>query len=590
MKKLILAALSSLIIHPLLSAEPIVAVYDIDSPVSENGQTHSSLLDFGGPARPLTHYDISLSLFKAIADEDVKAVVLDIDNAGLSLAQTQEIRTLLLRLREAKKDVWIYTESLTATTALLGSAANHMTLMPQGNVMINGLYGESMYFKNLLDKIGVKVDVIHIGDFKSAGEMFYRDSPSEPAKKQQDALLDSLYTQIIKQVADGRGIQPDELKSIIDKGIITAKQAHEFKLVDHLDYRTSFINTIRAKYSKDTNFHRHYAMPDPNGPEITGIFDLFKLMMQSDDGNRSRAPYIAVIPLEGNITDASVAPVRLEILKATRDAHCKGLVLRVNSPGGSALASDVLWQATAEFKATGRPFVVSMGDVAASGGYYVAAEADSIFAQPGTITGSIGVVGMKFVVGDALQKLGITTHASKRGKHADLLNTSRSYTDDEEKIVRDSMLDVYATFKNRITTGRGNRIKGELESLAGGRVYSGADALKIGLVDKLGNLPDAIIHASELAKLDDLNPRLLPEPKSPIEGIFAKPEEDSHEFIQATLPKSITIQSIREEMLRQHTLGLLGAEKLRQVENFLNQVEAFQNQRILLLAPVLPAF
>lgn len=590
MKKLILTLFASIIIHPLIIAKSVVAVYDIDSPISEGGQTSPSLFNLSERARPLTQFDILQSLEKAIHDKDLKAVVLDIDNAGLSLAQIQEIRTLLLQLREANKDVWIYTESLSASTALLGSAANHMTLMPQGNITLNGLYGESMYFKHLLDKIGVKVEVIHIGDFKSAGEIFYRDSPSKPAKAQQDALLDSLYAQIIQQIAEGRKILPEELTAVVDKGLITPKQALDSKLVDHLEYRTDFIKNIRAQYGKGTKYHRHYAMPNPNGPEISGIFDLFKLMLNSEKKNQGLSPYIAVIALEGNITDASIAPVRLQILKATRDAMCKALVLRVNSPGGSALASDVLWEATAEFKATGRPFVVSMGDVAASGGYYVSAAADTIFAQPGTITGSIGVVGMKIVLGDALQKLGISTHASKRGKHADILNTSRSYTTDEEKIVRDSMLDVYATFKNRITDGRGDRLQGDLESLAGGRVYSGADALKVGLVDKLGNLNAAITHAAELAKMKHCPPLLLPEPKSPIEGFFAQPEEDKHEFIQAATAHPSPLLSLRQQMLQQQYLGLLGTEKLRQIENFLIQIESIQSQRILLLAPALPAF
>jgi len=570
-----------------LTSAPIVAIYDIEKPLRETGQSSddlASLLNMGGPSRPLTHFDIIQSLQSAASDDEVQAVVLDVDSSGLSLAQTQEIRDLLLKIRSAGKDVWLYTEYLSTTTALLGSAANHMTLMPAGNVMLTGLYGENMYFKKLLDKVGVKVEVIHIGDFKSAGETFYRDSPSDYAAKQQAVLLDSLFEQIINQIAEGRGISVEKMKEIVDRGLITPQQALEFNLVDHLDYRTDFIAKIRAQYSDEAKFDRSYQLPDLNGPEINGIFDLVKVMLNSGSKDKFTSPYIAVIPLEGTITDASIAPVRSEILKAARNKNCKALVLRVNSPGGSALASDVLWEATDAFKDTGRPFVVSMGAVAASGGYYVAAGADHIFAEPGTITGSIGVVGMKFVIGDALEKLGINVHSSKRGKHADLMNSTRGYTQEEAKIIRDFMLEVYGVFKQRITDGRGDRIKGPLEKLAGGRVYSGKDALSIGLVDELGGLNQAINHAISLAKLDEVKVHLLPEPKSAIDGIFAQPEKDKHEFIQASQPQTPALQ-LRQQLLNSQTLGLLGTHNLQQIDSFLNQLEAFQNQRVLLIAP-----
>ena len=307
-------------------------------------------------------------------------------------------------------------------------------------------------------------------------------------------------------------------------------------------------------------------------------------MLNSGNDGKTKSPYIAVIPLEGTITDASIAPVRLEILKAMRNKNCKALVLRVNSPGGSALASDVLWEATDEFKSTGRPFIVSMGAVAASGGYYVAAGADRIFADPGTITGSIGVVGMKFIIGDALDKLGINVHSTKRGKHADLMNSTRSYTPEETKIIRESMLDVYTVFKKRITDGRGEKLKGELEKLAGGRVYSGKDALSIGLVDEMGGLNKAIDHAISETKLDKVKVLLLPEPKSALEGMFAQPKQDKHEFIKAAQPQTPVFQ-IQQELLKTQTLGLLGSHKLQQLDSFLNQLEAFQNQRVLLIAP-----
>jgi protease-4 len=373
----------------------------------------------------------------------------------------------------------------------------------------------------------------------------------------------------------------------MNKGLITPDQALQLKLVDHLEYRTDFIEMVRKKYGEEVEYDNGYRLPDLDGPEINGLMDLFKLMQGSKD-KKFESDYVAVIALEGSIDDASVAPVRTAILKAKRDENCKGLVLRVNSPGGSALSSDVLWEATDEFKETGRPFVVSMGGVAASGGYYVAAGADHIFAEKGTITGSIGVVGMKFSLAGIMDKLGITTHSIKRGKHADIMNTSRAFTEEEEKLIRKSMLNVYATFKKRITDGRGNKIKGELEKLAGGRVYSGKDALAIGLVDEIGGINEAINKVAVMAKLEEFDTYLLPESRSPIEDLFSKPakDKDNPEFISMTTPrKSIVPSLFNAHFIHSSALSLLGPEKQSQIIRFIQQAEAYRDQRVLLLAP-----
>ena len=545
MKSLITLLFSfTLLVAHAKEEKQIIAVYDLEGEISESGQTSGGLLDLGGlggdARRPLTHYDVVRSLESAATDDQVKGVVLDLGGAGLNLAQIQEIRRCLKAIRSADKDVWYYTESLSNGSAVVGSVANHFTLLPQGNITLTGMYSESMYFKGLLDKLGVQVEVIHIGDFKSAGETFYRTGPSDYAKKQSDILFESIYQQIVQLISEGRGIKPATLLKMIDQGHITPEAAQELKLVDDLQYRSDFIKTIREHYGDDTEFDRSYKMPDLDGPKIDSFMDIMKLAFQSGKSKKRRHDYIAVIALDGEINDGSIAPVRKEILKVAKDEKCKALVLRVNSPGGSALASDVLWEATEEFKETAKPFVVSMGAVAASGGYYVSAGADQIFAEAGTITGSIGVVGMKFVIGGAMEKLGITVHSRQRGKHASIMNSHRPYTEAETKIIRESMLDVYTTFKKRITDGRGDRIKGDLEKLAGGRVYSGQDALKLGLVDTIGGLNEAIAHAAKLAKLakGEYKTHLTPTPKSGLEGMFSGPEkrDDDDEFIRMSSP------------------------------------------------------
>ena len=567
--------------------ESIIAVYDIEGIISESGQSDGGLLGLNsGSNRPLTHFDIVSSLQTAAMDENVKGVVLDLGGAGISLAQLQEIRRCLMAIRTAGKDVWFYTEQLTNGSAIIGSAANHFTLLPEGNVSLTGMYSESMYFKGLLDKMGLKVDVIHIGDFKSAGETLYRTGPSDYAKKQENALFDSIFQQILKDISTGRKMKPEALRALIDQGLVTPEQALEAGLVDTLQYRTDFISKIRKHYGEDAEFDRSYDLPNLNGPEIKGLMDIMKLAFQSGKSKTRRHDYVAVVALDGEINDASVAPVRSEILKLAKDDKCKALVLRVNSPGGSALSSDVLWEATDEFEATGKPFVVSMGAVAASGGYYVSAGASRIFAEEGTITGSIGVVGMKFVLGGAMEKLGINVHSRQRGKHAGLMSSNRSFTPAEAEIVRKSMLDVYATFKKRIIDGRGDKIKGDLDSLAGGRIYSGIDALKVGLIDEIGGLNEAIAYAAKLAKLEAYDIHLTPEPKSGLEGMFASPEEkdEDGEFIRMAEKNHVAIL-IRQELKLHPALGLLPADKRKQLEDLVNRIESYQKNNILLLSP-----
>ena len=360
--------------------------------------------------------------------------------------------------------------------------------------------------------------------------------------------------------------------------------------MNDLQYRTGFIDTVRKKYGKDTNFDNSYELPDLSGPQIDGFMDLFSLILSGDKKDRKRSPYLAVVVLEGGITDQSVAPVRTEILKARKDKNCRGLILRIDSPGGSALASEVLWEATSRFNETGKPFVVSMGGVAASGGYYVAAGADKIFAESGTITGSIGVVGMKLTFGDLLTDLGVSTHNYKRGKHADLYNTNHPFSAEEEKIIRDSMLDVYSLFKKRVTEGRGKKLTDDLENLAGGRVYGGDQALKHGLVDEIGGLNEAIKHAAKLAKLANYETHLLPEPSPPLDGLFGSPEPrgKDDEFITVK-PIAKPFFQIRNQLQALPGLRLLPPHQQLALAQALKELASIHHHQIRLVAPPLPA-
>jgi protease-4 len=315
------------------------------------------------------------------------------------------------------------------------------------------------------------------------------------------------------------------------------------------------------------------------------MFDIFKLMFQADKSKAGKSDYVAVVSLDSDISNETIAPVRKEILKLIKDQNAKALVFRVDSPGGSALASEVLWEATDEWKATGRPFIVSMGGVAASGGYYVSAGADRIFAEEGTITGSIGVVGMKLVLGGAMEKIGITTHATQRGARAGAMSMSKPYTEEETKMVRDSMLAVYGTFKKRIESGRGPRLKGELEAMAGGRVYTGTRALELGLVDELGGLGEAIAYAADKAGVDPESAKLSPEPKSALEGLFARPEKPADD--------EIVRMGVRTSPVKEAVIATLGDVKISTlpkpardaVTRVLKRIDSCSDSAIQLIGP-----
>ena len=587
MKTIVLLSLVAAL--PLTAAEKeksIVAIYDLEGAISESGRAEASLLGGLGmePGRPLTLFDLTRSLKKAAADPQVKAVVLDVDDASMGLPQIQEVQRRLQAVRAAGKDVWLYSDSFSNATALLGSAANHFTLMPEGDVSFSGLYSESMYFKGLLDKAGVVADVIHIGDFKSFGEEYYRTGPSDFAKQQQEELIGGVFDQIVGEVAEGRKVPVEKVRELVDLGTFTPQQAKDAGLVDDLKHRTDFSAAVKAAY-EGAEFEHGYELPDLDGPEIEGMMDIMKLMFQSDKSKSGKSDYIAVVPFEGEISSASIAPVRAQILKLIKDKHAKALVLRVDSPGGSALASEVLWEATDEWKASGRPFVVSMGGVAASGGYYISSGADRIFAEEGTVTGSIGVVGMKLVLGGAMDKLGITTHATQRGKNAGAQSMFRPFSPDESKLVRDSMLQVYGTFKKRIEAGRGDRLKGELEGMAGGRVFTGTRALELGLVDELGGLGEAIAHAAEKCGTDADAIKLVPEPKGALEGLFAVPEKPSDdEIVRMGSTSSPAAEAILATLGDVKLAGL--PEPAREaVAKVLERIESCSDSTIQLIGP-----
>ncbi|MFO1530654.1 MAG: S49 family peptidase [Kiritimatiellia bacterium] len=504
------------------------------------------------------------------------------DGAALSPAQIQELRGVLKKVKSAGKPVWIYADTLGLGSLWLASEASVLALMPQGDINLQGIHVEQMYFKGLMDKVGVQADVIHIGDFKSAGEPFTRTEPSPESAKQTNELLDDLHHLLVRDIAASRGRTAEAIQALIDRGAIPPAAALSEKLVDRLQYRNEFTREVRKQFGTDIDYE--YGLDDSREKGFAAVLSL----LGGAKPAASTKTAVAVITFEGSITDESILSARREILRAARDRSVRALVFRVNSGGGSALASDVLYEATRVFKKYKKPLVVSMGEVAASGGYYISALADRIYASEATITGSIGVVGGKLVTKGLMDWAGISVTTFQRGKHAGLFSSLHPFSPEEAALVRAESERVYGVFKDAILAGRRDRLKKDLDAIAGGRVYSGLDAKELGLVDEFGGFQEAIESAAEKAGLPKgYEVRLLPKGRElgdliteMIEG--PKPDED---FVAAP---AHGISGLFAEVAGDARIKLLETvDPLRAaaLRRFLADLQTLQSERVLLSAP-----
>lgn len=442
-------------------------------------------------------------------------LLVDARDTKLGWASLQEIRAALVRVRNAGGHVFAYLEDAKLKDYYLASAAEQVFLHPAGELQTFGLASTTMYYRGLIDKLGVGVEALRIDEYKSASEPFTRSEPSEKDSEQREAILDDTYAQIVRDIAQARGLSTAQVRALVDGAPYGPEAAKKEKLVDEVVYRDQVITEVGDAVGARVKFARF----EDTSP---------------DQKTWSDEPYVAVVLVEGAIIDGESRTIPLlgiqftggdtivKQLRALRaDPACKGVVLRVNSPGGSALASDLIWrevarthEASLKNPQRSPPIVVSMGDVAASGGYYVAMGAKQVYAQPTTLTGSIGVVTLHFDVSGLLAKLGVSTHTFKRGKLADVTGVYRPYTDDERTRMQASIRRVYDLFLTRVGDARG-KTKDEVDKLARGHVYSGTDAKDLGLVDAFGGLHEAIADVRKRAGVRrELDIRVLPARKS----------------------------------------------------------------------------
>jgi len=474
---------------------------------------------------------------RAAKDEDIAAVVVDVRNPVMGRAQIGEVRAAIRRVRDERKPVYATLEMALTGDYLIASACDKIMLPESGTLLLPGVRAEVMFYKDLLDKIGVKADILQCGDFKGAAEPLTRSEMSDALRKQMTLMVDDLYDQTIDTIAVDRGLDRENVKGLIDQALISPKQARSGGLIDVIQYRDGLRRTIADDLSaEEVEFENGYGKKkvESEFEGLSGMLKLMEMMMgQEKDKAETGRKRLALIYAAGPImtgqsesdlfgeetlgSDTLVAAID----KAAEDKDVIAVVLRVNSPGGSALASDLIWQAIERAKKE-KPVIASMGDVAASGGYYISMGCDTIYVDPGTITGSIGVVGGKLALGGLYAKLGLKTTVISRGKNSGLFSSEEPFTSSERKAWQGMMQETYRMFKAKAATGRNIPAK-KLEGLAGGRIWTGQRAIKNGLADKTGTLYEALKDAKQRGGIGDdekVDLLILPKPRSFFEQLF----------------------------------------------------------------------
>jgi len=527
------------ILAPAFAALAIAALAlpgcDADAPATPRGPTgpYAVVLEVDGPlpqfpdptgmlgSLALSQHRLTRLLERAAADIQVQEIVLHIGAPEIGWARATEIGDAIARAAKSGKPVSCHLEAAdNLTYAMAARGCPRILLAPAGGVDLIGLSLEAVHVKELLDSIGVTADMLHIGRYKDAAEPLVQNEMSPETREVMTSLLDELSQQLVETIAAGRKLDREQVLRLIDEGPYTATQAKNAALVDDVLTLGSYLDALRDKHAG--------GVVDDYGkepPKPLGFGDMIKLLSGGGEAEAEAAPpHVALVPAVGPIVSGASDELLggmevvydLELVgtlaELARDEAVKAVVLRIDSPGGSALASDNIWEAVRALAAR-KPVVASMGDVAASGGYYIAAPATEVFAADTTLTGSIGVVGGKLVLGDALTKVGVHTETISRGRRAAIGSPLTPFSDEEREAVRALMQDAYDLFVDRVVTGRGLP-RDKVLAAAEGRVWTGSQALERGLITRSGTLADAIDRARELGGLPGGPVRIHPEPRS----------------------------------------------------------------------------
>ncbi|QDW24093.1 signal peptide peptidase SppA [Pedobacter sp. KBS0701] len=496
--------------------------------------------------------DFLKALQKAKTDDNIKCIYLNVSSPNAGFATLREVRNALIDFKKSHKKIIAYSEVYTQGAYYLASVADKVYLNPEGALEFKGFSSELTFFKGTLEKVGVEMQVIRVGNYKSAVEPFILDKMSDYNRKQVTAYVGGLYNTFLTDIAQSRNIQKDSLNNIADNYKVQQPQdAVNFKMIDALKYKDQILEELKGLSGRT------------RGENIRSVSINDYAKNNSDTGEGKDK--VAVIYANGEInggegSDNQIGSERISraIRKARLDDDIKAVVLRVNSPGGSALASDVIWREVVLTRKE-KPVIASFGDVAASGGYYIGCAADSIFVQPNTITGSIGVFGIIPNFQNLMtNKLGITFDGVKTGKYADIMATNRPMTEGERFIIQNELNRIYSGFVSRVADGR-KKSKAYIDSIGGGHVWIGTDAVQIGLADRIGGFKDAIKAAAKKAKLknykvveypDVIDPwkSLMDEGTDRIKTYYTKQELGDNYMLYQQMKKVIASSGIQARM------------------------------------------
>jgi protease-4 len=491
----------------------------LDYPITDRGGMEPDFMNFKFEfGRNPGLIDILENIDKAAKDKKIKGIYLDLSSLPVGIATIEEIRNALQKFKdESGKFIISYAEAYSQKAYYLASVSDTVIIHPEGNMMLKGLHTEITFFKNMLDKIDVEAQIIRHGTYKSAVEPFMMDHMSPANREQTVAFVGSIWNNIVEDISASRSISVKELNRLADNLLIrTPDDAVTYGLADAMMYEDEVFNLLAELTGRNADEKLELVSlkkyQDAIIPELLKKVPAHKIAVVFAQGS--------IVDGKGEINNIGSERVTKMIRKVRKDTTIKAIVLRVNSPGGSALASDVIWRETV-LAAKQKPLVVSMGDVAASGGYYISCAADSVFASPTTITGSIGVFGViPNMEGLLTNKIGLNFDEVKTNEHADFFGVNRPLTTFERQVIKSGIEKTYAAFTEKVSQGRNLPLE-RVDEIGQGRVWSGQDAKSIGLIDTFGGLTEAIEAAAQLAGVEG-NYRLMryPVEKEPLQVIL----------------------------------------------------------------------
>lgn len=563
-----------------------VAYFDLDGPISEQPAGFSL---FGNVDQPYLQ-DLVDRILSAADDPDIQAVLVTVNGAQLGLAQAQELRDALHEVTDAGKKVYIYADSYDTDTYILATGASDICLMTGGELELPGVGVETMFAKGLLDKLGVQADYIQIGEYKGAEEPFTRSSASPELAGELTHLTEALYGQIVDGISQYRALPREKVRQVIDQVMVDATEAKSIGLIDHVVEMEDLREFIAKDQDDKINIIHDYGVSEEPEIDLSNIFSLLAAINRPVE--KVSGPEIGVIYLDGTIVDGSGGDgltgdrsigsddIRKALRIASRDDQVKAVVIRIDSPGGSALASEAIWQAVRKLNAK-KPVIVSVGGMAASGGYYVASASDYIIADSSAIVGSIGVVGGKFVLKDLFDKLGLTAEVYSKGANATLFSSSTAWTPAQRDRVRAWMQKTYEQFTQRIMTTRGKRIA-DIDKVARGRIFIAEQAKALGLVDDIGGLDKTIQYAADKVGLEvgDYHVRSIPAPQTLADLINGRPETATP--LKRAMAHQLGGQMSADQMLLWQMIPADGRQLIMQQVRF---AKLLQDRPIVLCAP-----